>query len=330
MKPNNFAVIFTDPEQKENVDRVFKALKLESDKNNADALERILTNAVSHLDDDTMRDNGVDLQALDACLNKVRQQFVTVAQSRATIEEEYKEKYDKLNNDYQENLSRLQTSINQAELERDNAFKDREEALKEKEAAQTSTEQFEKRAITAEKRAEEQSATIDRLNSEATANKEKLEKYDVLLAEKNKLETSLKDKELEIADLKKSFEYEKNALQNKISNIEALNSQKIESLNDKINTVAKEKEVELANANKSFDYEKQALVDKIASMETLFKQEKDALLDKINSANALANQEKQALWIKINTWKKNWQKSMLKRKRQTQKKQISSQCLFYL
>ena len=83
MKPNNFAVIFTDPEQKENVDRVFKALKLESDKNNADALERILTNAVSHLDDDAMRDNGVDLQALDACLNKVKQQFVTVAQSRA-------------------------------------------------------------------------------------------------------------------------------------------------------------------------------------------------------------------------------------------------------
>lgn len=123
MKPNNFAVIFTDPEQKENVDRVFKALKLESDKNNADALERILTNAVSHLDDDAMRDNGVDLQALDACLNKVKQQFVTVAQSRATIEEEYKEKYEKLNSDYQENLSRLQTNINQTEMERDEARK---------------------------------------------------------------------------------------------------------------------------------------------------------------------------------------------------------------
>ena len=81
MKPNNFAVIFTDPEQKENVDRVFKALKLESDKNNADALERILTNAINHLDDDTMRDNGVDLQALDTCLNKVRQQSVSVAQA---------------------------------------------------------------------------------------------------------------------------------------------------------------------------------------------------------------------------------------------------------
>ncbi len=301
MKTSNFAVIFTNQEQKENVDRVFNELKLDSDGSNANALERILTNAASHLDDDTMRDNGVDLQALDACLNKVKQQFVTVAQSRATIEEEYKEKYDKLNNDYQENLSRLQTSINQAELEKDNAFKDREEALKEKEAAQVSTEQFEKRAITAEKRAEEQSATIDRLNSEATINKEKLEKYDVLLDEKNKLETSLKDKELEIADLKKSFEYEKNALQNKISNIEALNSQKIESLNDKINTVAKEKEVELANANKSFEYEKQALLDKMANMEALFKQEKEALLDKLNSAAILATQEKDALLEKNQT-----------------------------
>ena len=280
---------------------MYKRQKLDSDGSNANALERILTNAASHLDDDTMRDNGVDLQALDACLNKVKQQFVTVAQSRATIEEEYKEKYDKLNNDYQENLSRLQTSINQAELEKDNAFKDREEALKEKEAAQVSTEQFEKRAITAEKRAEEQSATIDRLNSEATINKEKLEKYDVLLDEKNKLETSLKDKELEIADLKKSFEYEKNALQNKISNIEALNSQKIESLNDKINTVAKEKEVELANANKSFEYEKQALLDKMANMEALFKQEKEALLDKLNSAAILATQEKDALLEKNQT-----------------------------
>ena len=301
MKTSNFAVIFTNQEQKENVDRVFNELKLDSDGSNANALERILTNAASHLDDDTMRDNGVDLQALDACLNKVKQQFVTVAQSRATIEEEYKEKYDKLNNDYQENLSRLQTSINQAELEKDNAFKDREEALKEKEAAQVSTEQFEKRAITAEKRAEEQSATIYRLNSEATINKEKLEKYDVLLDEKNKLETSLKDKELEIADLKKSFEYEKNALQNKISNIEALNSQKIESLNDKINTVAKEKEVELANANKSFEYEKQALLDKMANMEALFKQEKEALLDKLNSAAILATQEKDALLEKNQT-----------------------------
>lgn len=270
MKTSNFAVIFTDAEQKENVDRVFNSLKIDSDKNNADALERILTNAVSHLDDDVMKDNGVDLQALDACLNKVRQQFVTVAQARSTVEDEYREKYEKLNLEYQENLSRLQKGITQAELERDVANKDREEAIKEKEAAQVSTEQFEKRAITAEKRAEEQSATIDRLNSEATNNKEKLEKYDVLLDEKNKLETSLKDKELEIADLKKSFEYEKNALQNKISNIEALNSQKIESMQDKINTISKEKETELANAQKSFEYEKQALLDKIASMEALF------------------------------------------------------------
>ncbi len=295
MKTSNFAVIFTNQEQKENVDRVFNELKLDSDGSNANALERILTNAASHLDDDTMRDNGVDLQALDACLNKVRQQFVTVAQARSTIEEEYRQKYEKLNSEYQDNLSRLQKGITQAELERDEAYKNEDAAIKEKEVAQTTTEQFEKRAITAEKRAEEQSATINRLNSEATVNKEKLEKYDVLLDEKNKLETSLKDKELEIADLKKSFEYEKNALQNKISNIEALNSQKIESLNDKINTVAKEKEVELANANKSFEYEKQALVDKMANMEALFKQEKESLLDKLNSANALADREKQAL-----------------------------------
>lgn len=295
MKTSNFAVIFTNQEQKENVDRVFNELKLDSDGSNANALERILTNAASHLDDDTMRDNGVDLQALDACLNKVRQQFVTVAQARSTIEEEYRQKYEKLNSEYQDNLSRLQKGITQAELERDEAYKNEDDAIKEKEVAQTTTEQFEKRAITAEKRAEEQSATINRLNSEATVNKEKLEKYDVLLDEKNKLETSLKDKELEIADLKKSFEYEKNALQNKISNIEALNSQKIESLNDKINTVAKEKEVELANANKSFEYEKQALVDKMANMEALFKQEKESLLDKLNSANALADREKQAL-----------------------------------
>lgn len=298
MKTSNFAVIFTNQEQKENVDRVFNELKLDSDGSNANALERILTNAASHLDDDTMRDNGVDLQALDACLNKVKQQFVTVAQSRAMIEEEYKEKYDKLNSEYQENLSRLQTSINQAEQERDEASKNEYAAIKEKEAAQTSTEQFEKRAVTAEKRAEEQSATIDRLNSEATLNKEKLEKYDVLLAEKNKLETSLKDKDIEITDLKKSFDYEKQSLNDKISNIEALNSQKIEALNDKIEAINKEKEIELTNANKSFDYEKKALQDKIANMEALFNQEKEALLDKLNSANALADQEKQALMEK--------------------------------
>ena len=179
MKTSNFAVIFTNQEQKENVDRVFNELKLDSDGSNANALERILTNAASHLDDDTMRDNGVDLQALDACLNKVRQQFVTVAQARSTIEEEYRQKYEKLNSEYQDNLSRLQKGITQAELERDEAYKNEDAAIKEKEVAQTTTEQFEKRAITAEKRAEEQSATINRLNSEATVNKEKLEKYDV-------------------------------------------------------------------------------------------------------------------------------------------------------
>lgn len=295
MKTSNFAVIFTDAEQKENVDRAFNLLKKEGDGNNANTLERILTSAVGHLDDDTMVDNGVDLQALDACLQKVRQQFVTVAQSRAMIEEEYKEKYDKLNLEYQDNLSRLQKGITQAELERDVANKDREEALKEKEAAQTSTEQFEKRAITAEKRAEEQSATIDRLNSEATINKEKLEKYDALLNSKNELEAILKNKEVEIADMKKSFNYEKQSLNDKISNIEALNTQKIESMQDKINTISKEKETELANATKSFEYEKQALLDKMANMEALFNQEKEALLDKLNSAAALAAQEKDAL-----------------------------------
>lgn len=295
MKTSNFAVIFTNQEQKENVDRVFNELKLDSDGSNANALERILTNAASHLDDDVMKDNGVDLQALDACLNKVRQQFVTVAQSRAMIEEEYKEKYDKLNSEYQENLSRLQTSINQAEQERDEARKNEDAAIKEKEAAQTSTEQFEKRAVTAEKRAEEQSATIDRLNSEATNNKGKLEKYDALLSKKNELETILRDKDIEITDLKKSFDYERKSLQDKINNAEALSNQKIESLNDKIDAITKEKESELANANKSFDYEKQALIDKMASMEALFKQEKEALLDKMNSAATLAAQEKEVL-----------------------------------
>lgn len=298
MKTSNFAVIFTDQEQKDNVDRAFNLLKNESDGSNANALERILTNAVSHLDDDTMRDNGVDLQALDACLNKVKQQFVTVAQARSTIEEEYKTKYETLNSEYQDNLSRLQKGITQAELERDVAVKEKEDALKEKEAAQTSTEQFEKRAVTAEKRAEEQSATINRLNSEATANKEKLEKYDALLNSKNELDVILKNKEVEIADLKKTFEYEKQSLNDKISNIEALNSQKIEALNDKIEAINKEKEIELTNANKSFNYEKQALLDKITNMEALFKREKEALLDKLNSANALADQEKHALMEK--------------------------------
>ena len=296
MKTSNFAVIFTDVEQKDNVDRAFNSLKIDSDKNNADALERILTNAVSHLDDDTMRDNGVDLQALDACLNKVIQQFVSVAQARSTVEEEYKEKYDKLNNDYQENLSRLQKGISQAELERDEACKNEDAAIKEKEAAQVSTEQFEKRAITAEKRAEEQSATIDRLNSEATLNKEKLEKYDALLNSKNELDVILKNKEVEIADLKKTFEYEKQSLNDKISNIEALN--------DKIEAINKEKESELANAQKSFEYEKQALLDKMANMEALFKQEKEALLDKLNSAAALAEQEKNVLMEKNNRLEK--------------------------
>ncbi len=295
MKTSNFAVIFTNQEQKENVDRVFNELKLDSDGSNANALERILTNAASHLDDDTMRDNGVDLQALDACLNKVKQQFVTVAQSRAMIEEEYKEKYDKLNSEYQENLSRLQTSINQAEQERDEARKNEDAAIKEKEASQTSTEQFEKRAVTAEKRAEEQSATIARLNSEATSNKAKLEEYDALLSKKNELETILRDKDIEITDLKKSFEYEKNALHDKINSMDALSKQKIEAMQDKIDAISKEKDSELANANKSFDYEKQAFLDKMANMEALFKQEKDALLDKLNSAAILAAQEKDAL-----------------------------------
>lgn len=295
MKTSNFAVIFTNQEQKENVDRVFNELKLDSDGSNANALERILTNAANHLDDDVMKDNGVDLQALDACLNKVRQQFVSVAQARSTVEDEYREKNEKLNSEYQENLSRLQKGITQAELERDVAVKEKEDALKEKEAAQTSTEQFEKRAVTAEKRAEEQSATIDRLNSEATANKAKLEEYDSLLSKKNELEATLKDKDIEIADLKKLFDYERKSLQDKIDSIEALNTSKIESMQDKINTVSKEKEVELANANKSFEYEKQALLDKMANMEALFKQEKEALFDKLNSANALAAQEKEAL-----------------------------------
>lgn len=301
MKTSNFAVIFTNQEQKENVDRVFNELKLDSDGSNANALERILTNAASHLDDDVMKDNGVDLQALDTCLNKVRQQFVTVSQSRATIEEEYKTKYETLNSEYQDNLSRLQKGITQAELERDNAFKEREEAIKEKEAAQVSTEQFEKRAMTAEKRAEEQSATINRLNSEATSNKAKLEEYDTLLSKKNELETILRDKDIEITDLKKSFDFEKQSLNDKISNVEALNTQKIESMQDKINTISKEKETELANAQKSFEYEKQALLDKIANMEALFKQEKEALLDKMNSAATLAAQEKDALLEKNQT-----------------------------
>ena len=72
----------------------------------------------------------------------------------------------------------------------------------------------------------------------------------------DKIEAINKEKEIELTNANKSFDYEKKALQDKIANMEALFKQEKESLLDKLNS-----------ANALADREKQALLEKNKRLE---------------------------------------------------------------
>lgn len=291
----NFSINFgANDELLAEVNECFKKLT-EENESKVQALPRILRNALKYQDEITMLDNGVDLKALNVCFDTVKQQFVTIAQSRSVMESEYREKYDALNKEYAENLNRLNENINKIEKECAEVKLLSNEAQKEKELALKEAEQFEKRAITAEKRAEEQSATIDRLNAEATVNQTKIDEYDDLkfaLEEANKninnININIKDREHEYLSKLNEKQGIIDFKNQEIKNIQELSRQEKKSLIEKI----EDRQKQLSQLNERLeksDYKNDKLQEKYEKQIELNQKQAIEFQEKINELNEMVS-----------------------------------------
>lgn len=291
----NFSINFgTNDELLSEVNKCFKKLT-EENESKVQALPRILRNALKYQDEITMLDNGVDLKALNVCFDAVKQQFVTIAQSRSVMESEYREKYDALNKEYAENLNRLNENINKIEKECAEVKLLSNEAQKEKELALKVAEQFEKRAITAEKRSEEQSATIDRLNAEATVNQAKIDEYDELKFALEEANKNINDININIKDREHEYLSKLNEKQGiidfknqEIKNIQELSSQEKKSLNEKI----EDRQKQLSQLNERLeksDYKNDKLQEKYEKQIELNQKQAIEFQEKINELNEMVS-----------------------------------------
>lgn len=164
----------------------------------ADTLSRLFGMVSDRIDGETMRQGGVDTQALDASLNNIRNMFLVSVSSKEEIVAEKDAKIteikalkDQLEADLRTQLTAAKTEKEQAEKVSEAAAKAAAQAVKEAEAAKEQAE-------TATQLVAEKDKTISTLADKLSTAEEKAAGYDSLKTEKEKLQEKCKDLERQL------------------------------------------------------------------------------------------------------------------------------------
>lgn len=164
----------------------------------ADTLGRLFDMVANEIDGQTMRQGGIDIQALDASLANIRNMFLASVSGKEQIVTEKDAKIaevkalkDQLEADLREQLTAAKTEKEQAEKVSEAAAKEAAQAVKDAEAAKEQAE-------TANNLALEKDKTISTLADKLAAAEEKASGYDDLKAEKENLQGKCKDLERQL------------------------------------------------------------------------------------------------------------------------------------
>ena len=146
-----------------------------------DTLERMFRIVAEHKDGETMKQAGVDVQALDASLSNIRNMFLAAATSKEQIVAikdnmiaEVKNLKDQMEKDLREKLAAADTEKKAAEEQAEAAAKAAAQAIKDAQAAKEQAE-------TANRLVSEKDRTIATLADKLSAAEAKIEGYDDLM-----------------------------------------------------------------------------------------------------------------------------------------------------
>ena len=164
----------------------------------ADTLGRLFDMVANEIDEQTMRQGGIDIQALDASLANIRNMFLASVSGKEQIATEKDAKIaeikalkDQLEADLRTQLTAAKTEKEQAEKISESAAKAAAQAVKDAEAAKEQAE-------TATQLVAEKDKTISTLADKLTIAESKAAGYDNLKTEKEDLQEKCKDLERQL------------------------------------------------------------------------------------------------------------------------------------
>ena len=158
-----------------------------------DTLERMFRIVAEHKDGETMKQAGVDVQALDASLSNIRNMFLAAATSKEQIVAikdnmiaEVKNLKDQMEKDLREKLAAADTEKKAAEEQAEAAAKAAALAIKDAQAAKEQAE-------TANRLVSEKDRTIGTLADKLSAAEAKIEGYDALVQKEAEAREKIKE-----------------------------------------------------------------------------------------------------------------------------------------
>lgn len=175
------------------------------------------------IDGETMRQGGVDTQALDASLNNIRNMFLVSVSSKEEIVAEKDAKITEIKALKDQLEADLRTQLAAAKTEKEQAEKVSETAAKAAAQAVKGAESAKEQAETATQLVIEKDKTINTLADKLVIAEEKATGYNDLKAEKEKLQEKCKD-------LERQLEAEKAAGQQALKDAEKEAEHKIATL----------------------------------------------------------------------------------------------------
>lgn len=255
----------------------------------ADTLGRIFDMVSEEIDGQTMKQGGVDVQALDASLNNIRAMFLAAVSGKEQIVTEKDAKIaeikalkDQMEANLREQLTAAKTEKEQAEKISESAAKAAAQSVKEAEAAKEQAE-------TAIHLAAEKDKTIGTLADKLAAAEGKASEYDNLKSEKEKLQERCKD-------LERQLEAEKAAGQQALKDAEKEADHKIATLKAEYERKLSDASRDLQDAKKDATY---ALEKAIAKKEREVEKRLNDQLRQADRENARLQAKIEALEAKI-------------------------------
>ncbi len=199
-------------------------------------LNRLFDLVSAHLQEDQLKKNGLDTEALDASITNIRNLFTAALSGKEEIRTEYEQRMTELrerNNELEKNYKIRLGNLSSEKEDALRKYKDSKELL---ETAETARKAAEEQAASATNLAKEKDKTNIMLMEKLRAAEHKAESYDSLEKENASLKQEYAELQFKIKDYEKSellhikeIEQLKKENENQSASIEKLNHEKQET-----------------------------------------------------------------------------------------------------
>ncbi len=280
-------------------------------------LNRLFDLVSAHLQEDQLKKNGLDTEALDASITNIRNLFTAALSGKEEIRTEYEQRMTELrerNNELEKNYKIRLGNLSSEKEDALRKYKDSKELL---ETAETARKAAEEQAASATNLAKEKDKTNIMLMEKLRAAEHKAESYDSLEKENASLKQEYAELQFKIKDYEKSellhikeIEQLKKENENQSASIEKLNHEKQET-QETIQKEQSEKNTLFANQEKELNTLRLQLAEQAKDAELIkeravIEKEREMLskIEDLRNALDTIKEEKYNLQLELSKLKK--------------------------